>query len=170
MSGPDPVAVEATFSSVAKRYDLANHWLSGGIDFYWRNRLVKFAKRRIRTISSILPPGAGMFYLPCVRGWGMRSILPGWTFVSLCWSRPVQSVPFVVWEMLPINFCMGTASLFLLRMRALISSPLLLVCVTWRTGQKVWRRCNGFYDRVVVLSFLSSVSPICGFVRFIIFT
>mgnify|MGYP000465022344 CR=1 FL=1 len=34
MSGPDPVAVEATFSSVAKRYDLANHWLSGGIDFF----------------------------------------------------------------------------------------------------------------------------------------
>ena len=44
MSGPDPVAVEATFSSVAKRYDLANHWLSGGIDFYWRKKLVKFAK------------------------------------------------------------------------------------------------------------------------------
>ena len=45
MSPPDPVAVEATFSSVAKRYDLANHWLSVGIDFYWRKKLVNFAKQ-----------------------------------------------------------------------------------------------------------------------------
>ena len=43
MSGPDPAAVEATFSSVASRYDLANHWLSGGIDFLWRKRLVHLA-------------------------------------------------------------------------------------------------------------------------------
>ena len=43
MSGPDPVAVEATFASVAPRYDLANHWLSGGIDFYWRHQLVQSA-------------------------------------------------------------------------------------------------------------------------------
>ncbi len=43
MSGPDPAAVEATFSSVAPRYDLANHWLSGGIDFLWRKRLVHLA-------------------------------------------------------------------------------------------------------------------------------
>ena len=26
MNGPDPAAVQATFSSVAPRYDLANHW------------------------------------------------------------------------------------------------------------------------------------------------
>ena len=45
MSPPDPVAVEATFSSVAKRYDLANHWLSAGIDFYWRKKLVNFGKQ-----------------------------------------------------------------------------------------------------------------------------
>jgi len=45
VSPPDPVAVEATFSSVAKRYDLANHWLSAGIDFYWRKKLVNFGKQ-----------------------------------------------------------------------------------------------------------------------------
>jgi demethylmenaquinone methyltransferase/2-methoxy-6-polyprenyl-1,4-benzoquinol methylase len=43
VSKPDPQAVRATFESVAPRYDLANHFLSGGIDFYWRKRLVKMA-------------------------------------------------------------------------------------------------------------------------------
>lgn len=45
MSSPDPVAVRATFTSVAPRYDLANHLLSGGIDFWWRERLVRMAKK-----------------------------------------------------------------------------------------------------------------------------
>ena len=44
MSSPDPVAVRATFTSVAPRYDLANHLLSGGIDFWWRRKLVQLAK------------------------------------------------------------------------------------------------------------------------------
>ncbi len=59
MSGPDPVAVEATFSSVAPRYDLANHWLSGGIDFYWRNRLVKLAQKNKPTDILDLATGSG---------------------------------------------------------------------------------------------------------------
>ena len=43
MSKPDPEAVRATFESVASRYDLANHFLSGGIDYYWREKLVEMA-------------------------------------------------------------------------------------------------------------------------------
>ena len=45
MSRPNPEAVRATFESVAPRYDLANHFLSGGIDFYWRRQLVKMANQ-----------------------------------------------------------------------------------------------------------------------------
>ena len=59
MSGPDPAAVRATFSSVAPRYDLANHWLSGGIDFYWRHQLVQSAARNRPVDVLDLATGSG---------------------------------------------------------------------------------------------------------------
>ena len=34
-------SVRAMFSSIARRYDLANHLLSGGLDFLWRARAAK---------------------------------------------------------------------------------------------------------------------------------
>ena len=59
MSKPDPEAVRATFESVAPRYDLANHFLSGGIDFYWRKKLVKLASEKTCDHVLDLATGSG---------------------------------------------------------------------------------------------------------------
>jgi demethylmenaquinone methyltransferase/2-methoxy-6-polyprenyl-1,4-benzoquinol methylase len=80
VSGPDPVAVEATFSSVATRYDLANHWLSGGIDFYWRNRLVKLAQKNKPTDILDLATGSGDVLFALRQGLGDKVRLTGLDF------------------------------------------------------------------------------------------
>jgi demethylmenaquinone methyltransferase/2-methoxy-6-polyprenyl-1,4-benzoquinol methylase len=80
VSRPDPVAVEATFSSVAPRYDLANHWLSGGIDFYWRKCLVQLAKKNQPRDILDLATGSGDVLFALRHGLGEKVRLSGLDF------------------------------------------------------------------------------------------
>lgn len=47
------------FSRIARRYDVANHLLSGGIDIWWRHRLVKRVRRQAPARVLDLATGSG---------------------------------------------------------------------------------------------------------------
>ncbi|TVP76407.1 MAG: ubiquinone biosynthesis protein, partial [Puniceicoccaceae bacterium] len=47
------------FAGIAGRYDLANHLLSGGIDFYWRRVLTRMVQRTAPREVVDLATGSG---------------------------------------------------------------------------------------------------------------
>ncbi|HEY8931972.1 MAG TPA: bifunctional demethylmenaquinone methyltransferase/2-methoxy-6-polyprenyl-1,4-benzoquinol methylase UbiE [Rariglobus sp.] len=56
---PDPAAVNSMFSRIARRYDVANHLLSGGVDVWWRRRLVAAVRRHSPADVLDLATGSG---------------------------------------------------------------------------------------------------------------
>ena len=68
---PDPVAVNSMFARIARRYDLANHLLSGGLDLWWRKRLVQAVRRHAP--SSVLDVATGSGDV----AFALRHALPG---------------------------------------------------------------------------------------------
>ena len=56
---PEGKAVSQMFAGIAGRYDVANHLLSGGIDFYWRRVLTRMVKARSPKDVVDLATGSG---------------------------------------------------------------------------------------------------------------
>jgi demethylmenaquinone methyltransferase/2-methoxy-6-polyprenyl-1,4-benzoquinol methylase len=56
---PDPIAVNSMFGRIAGRYDLANRLLSGGMDVWWRYRLVSAVRRGAPADVLDLATGSG---------------------------------------------------------------------------------------------------------------
>ena len=56
---PEGTVVERMFAGIAGRYDLANHLLSGGLDFYWRRELARTAKGCKPQVLLDLATGSG---------------------------------------------------------------------------------------------------------------
>lgn len=56
---PDPTAVKSMFARIARRYDVANHLLSAGVDIHWRRWLVKAVRRAEPRAILDLATGSG---------------------------------------------------------------------------------------------------------------
>lgn len=56
---PEGKAVNTMFAGIAGRYDLANHLLSGGVDFYWRRVLTRMVSVRKPESVVDLATGSG---------------------------------------------------------------------------------------------------------------
>jgi demethylmenaquinone methyltransferase/2-methoxy-6-polyprenyl-1,4-benzoquinol methylase len=56
---PEAEAVRSMFGGIAKRYDLANHMLSGGMDYWWRRVLVEKVRQTHPSKVVDLATGSG---------------------------------------------------------------------------------------------------------------
>ncbi len=77
---PDPTAVNSMFSRIAGRYDLANRLLSGGIDRWWRRRLVQSVKRHKPADVLDLATGSGDVAFALARGLAPSTQITGMDF------------------------------------------------------------------------------------------
>ena len=82
----DPAKVRGIFSAIADRYDLANHVLSGGLDFLWRSKAVRMV-REWRPVHILdLATGSGDLAL------AMKKAMPQATIVGADFCLPMLQV------------------------------------------------------------------------------
>lgn len=76
----DAQAVNEMFGEIAPRYDFANHLLSGGIDYYWRYKLVSFVKKENPSCVVDLATGSGDVAFALKKGLGKKTQVIGLDF------------------------------------------------------------------------------------------
>jgi len=77
---PDPVAVNSMFGRIARRYDFANHLLSGGLDILWRRRLVAAVRDNSPHNVLDLATGSGDVAFALCRGLPAETTIVGMDF------------------------------------------------------------------------------------------
>ncbi|MGA1205737.1 MAG: ubiquinone/menaquinone biosynthesis methyltransferase [Opitutales bacterium] len=100
---PKGKSVQTMFSGISGKYDFANHFLSGGVDFYWRRRLVAAVARHQPTMVADLATGSGDVALALRRKLGPECAVRGYDFCEpmlavarekLARRRPVGELGF----------------------------------------------------------------------------
>ena len=76
----DPVAVNSMFARIARRYDVANRFLSGGIDVWWRRRLVAAVKTITPKVVLDVATGSGDVAFALARRLGETTEILGLDF------------------------------------------------------------------------------------------
>ncbi len=103
---PDPAAVSSMFGRIARRYDLANRVLSGGMDTSWRRRLIAAVRRSAPRDILDLATGSGDVAFALSRGLPASTVITGMDFCqpmldeaeakkSAASARRYQNVRFV---------------------------------------------------------------------------
>jgi demethylmenaquinone methyltransferase/2-methoxy-6-polyprenyl-1,4-benzoquinol methylase len=77
---PDPLAVNTMFARIARRYDAANRLLSGGIDQWWRKRLVRIVRSASPRDILDLATGSGDVAFALARALGSEARITGMDF------------------------------------------------------------------------------------------
>lgn len=77
---PDPVAVNSMFGRIARRYDLANRLLSGGMDVSWRKTLVSAVHRHAPRDVLDLATGSGDVAFALADGLAPTTAITGMDF------------------------------------------------------------------------------------------
>lgn len=77
---PDPVAVNSMFARIAGRYDRANRLLSGGIDLWWRRRLIRSVAAKSPRDVLDLATGSGDVAFALARGLPTGTPITGMDF------------------------------------------------------------------------------------------
>jgi demethylmenaquinone methyltransferase/2-methoxy-6-polyprenyl-1,4-benzoquinol methylase len=70
------IQVRRIFDSISHRYDFLNHFLSAGVDFYWRRKAIKLSQMSKDSVLLDLACGTGDFAITA-RNYGVQKIFGG---------------------------------------------------------------------------------------------